>query len=222
MSKKPRTSRRISSKLRVFSFDCVVVVLPCIGSQTQTTLWPSRSTARTKAGSRAGLSACLAIRYRRERWVTPDGQTVIAPLPPGIDGHFGPNLRRFVLMLYHQGQSTLARVIALLRSIGVAISERQVQRLLTERHDAFLYEARDVLRAGLASAAWISVDDTGARHKLANAFCTQIGDDRFTYFATRATKSRLNFLDLLRAGHTDFVLNQNAFDLCASVGSPPP
>jgi hypothetical protein len=31
-----------------------------------------------------------AIRYRRERWVTPDGQTVVAPLPEGIKGHFGP------------------------------------------------------------------------------------------------------------------------------------
>ena len=27
-----------------------------------------------------------AIRYRRERWVTPDGQTIVAPLPDGIDG----------------------------------------------------------------------------------------------------------------------------------------
>jgi len=24
-----------------------------------------------------------AVRYRRERWVTPDGQTIIAPLPKG-------------------------------------------------------------------------------------------------------------------------------------------
>src|SRR5690606_18739696 len=24
------------------------------------------------------------IRYRRERWVTPEGQTLIAPLPPGV------------------------------------------------------------------------------------------------------------------------------------------
>jgi hypothetical protein len=159
-----------------------------------------------------------AVRYRRERWLTPSGQTILAPLPGGIDGHFGPNLRRFVLMLYHQGQSTLARVVALLRSIGVAISERHVQRLLTERHDTFLEEGRDLLRAGLASAAWISVDDTGARHRVANAFCTQIGDDRFTYFATRATKSRLNFLDLLRAGHTDFVLNQAAFDYMRERG----
>jgi hypothetical protein len=28
--------------------------------------------------------------YLRERWVTPDGQTILAPLPEGIDGHFGP------------------------------------------------------------------------------------------------------------------------------------
>ena len=34
------------------------------------------------------------IRYRRERWLTPDGGTVVAPLPAGICGHFGANLRR--------------------------------------------------------------------------------------------------------------------------------
>jgi hypothetical protein len=51
-----------------------------------------------------------AIRYRRERWVTPDGRTVIAPLPAGVTGHFGPELRRFVLAQYHQGQVTVALV----------------------------------------------------------------------------------------------------------------
>lgn len=152
-----------------------------------------------------------AIRYRRERWITPDGQTIVAPLPAGTGGHFGPELHRFVLMLYHQGQSTLPRVVALLHSLGVAISERQVQRLLTERHEPFLAESRDVLRAGLETAAWVSVDDTGARHKVTNGFCTQIGDDRFTFFATRGSKSRLNFLTLLCAGHNDFALNAAAF-----------
>ena len=28
--------------------------------------------------------------YQRERWVTPDGGTILAPLPEGIAGHFGP------------------------------------------------------------------------------------------------------------------------------------
>ena len=150
------------------------------------------------------------VRYRRERWVTPDGRTVIAPLPLGVSGHFGPELRRFVLMQYHQGQVTVPRLMAMLQAIGVNISKRQVVRLLIAGQDAFLAEARDVLRTGLEAARWITVDDTGARHKGANSVCTQIGNDHFAWFGTTGSKSRLNFLDLLRAGHTDYVVNDAA------------
>jgi hypothetical protein len=163
-----------------------------------------------------------AIRYKRERWVTPDGRTIVAPLPEGISGHFGPDLRRFVLMQYHQGQTTLPRLTALLHSVGVSISKREVQRLLTEKQQSFLDEAREVLRAGLETSPWVSVDDTGARHKARNGFCTQIGNAWFTWFATRSSKSRLNFLDLLRAGHTDYVLNEAAFGYLRSRGLPGP
>lgn len=152
-----------------------------------------------------------AIRYRRACWLTPDGKTIVAPLPEGISGHFGPQLRRYVLMQYHQAQTTLPRLVAQLRAIGIAISKRQVQRLLTEGQEAFLTEDRHVLRTGLATSPWVSVDDTGARHRAKNGFCTQIGNDRFTAFRTGSSKSRLNFLGLLRAGHTDFVLNDIAF-----------
>jgi hypothetical protein len=163
-----------------------------------------------------------AIRYRRERWVTPDGQTIVAPLPEGTRGHFGPDLRRFVLMQYHQGQTTLPRLAALLHSVGVSISKREVQRLLTEKQQGFLDEARDVLRAGLETSPWVSVDDTGARHKAKNGFCTQIGNDWFTWFGTRSSKTRLNFLDLLRAGHRDYVLNEAAFGYWRDRGLPGP
>jgi hypothetical protein len=155
--------------------------------------------------------SATATCYRRERWVTPDGRTILAPLPEGIDGHFGPQLRRLVLMQYHQGQSTLPRLATFLRSLGVAISKRQLQRLLTDQQEQFTAEAQDVLRAGLETAPYVSVDDTGARHKAKNGFCTQIGNDWFTWFGTRTSKSRLNFLELLRAGHTDYVLNDAAY-----------
>jgi Transposase IS66 family len=158
--------------------------------------------------------------YQRERWVTPEGRTILAPLPEGIEGHFGPELRRFVLMQYHQGQSTLPRLLAMLRSVGVSISKRQLQRLLTEKHDDFIAEAQDVLRAGLETSPFVSVDDTGARHKGKNGFCTQIGNQWFTWFGTRFSKSRLNFLDLLRAGHTDYVLNDAAYDYMRNQGPP--
>jgi hypothetical protein len=150
------------------------------------------------------------VNFRCERWQTSDGRMVTAPLPVGINGHFGPELRRFVLAQYHQGQTTVPRLVTLLRGLGIFISKRQVVRLLIEGQDGFLTEARDVLRAGLSSAAWITVDDTGARHKATNGFCTQIGNAHFAWFGTTAFKSRLNFLELLRAGHNDYVLNTEA------------
>jgi hypothetical protein len=161
-----------------------------------------------------------ATRYQRERWVTPDGRTILAPLPDGVEGHFGPELRRFVLMQYHQGQSTMPRLLTLLRSVGVAISKRQLVRLLNENHEDFIAEAQDVLRAGLETSSWVTVDDTGARHAGKNGFCTQIGNEWFTWFRTRSSKSRLNFLDLLRAGYTDYVLNDAAYDYMRNQGLP--
>ena len=79
-------------------------------------------------------------------------------------------------MLYHQGQVTVPRLVDQLRCIGIAISKRQVLRLLNEGNAGFLTEARDVLRAGLATAPWLTVDDTGARHKAQNGYCTHIGN----------------------------------------------
>ena len=108
--------------------------------------------------------------YQRECWITPDGQTILAPLPEGGDGHFGPGLGRFVLMQYHQGQSTLPRLAALLRSVGVSISQRQLQRLLTDKQESFAAEARDVLRAGLETSPYVSVNDTGVSTPARMAF----------------------------------------------------
>jgi hypothetical protein len=153
-----------------------------------------------------------AVRYRRERWLTPTGESLVAPLPAGIRGHFGPELRRYVLMQYHQGQVTVERLVAQLQAIGISICKRQVMRLLIAGQDDFLAETREVLRVGLQTAPWITVDDTGARHRGVNNVCTQIGDDRFTWFGTTGSKSRLNFLELLRAGHTDYVVNDLALE----------
>src|SRR3954468_8822138 len=66
------------------------------------------------------------VRLRRERWLTADGQTILAPMPAGVAGHFGPELRRFVLLQHHQGQVTMPRLVGQLRAIGIVISKRQV------------------------------------------------------------------------------------------------
>ena len=107
---------------------------------------------------------------------------------------------------------TVPRLLGQLRAFGIVISKRQLVRLLIAGQDGFLAENREVLRAGLSSAAWVTVDDTGARHKAANGFCTQIGNAHFVWFGTTASKNRLDFLHLLCAGHSNYVINAEALD----------
>jgi len=110
---------------------------------------------------------------------------------------------------------TTERLKALLNGIGVEISKRQVVRLLAELLDDFVAEDQEVLRAGLATARWVTVDDTAARHARKDGFTTQVGDASeiacdlrgFTVFQTGTSKSREAFLALLRAGHTVYVVN---------------
>ena len=156
------------------------------------------------------ILASEVVCYKRERWVTPDGKTVIAPLPEGIRGGFGPGLRRFCLAMYAQGQVTTERLTSILNGIGIDISKRQVVRILTSDLDQFVEEDAAILHAGLLSAPFITVDDTGARHARRDGVTTQIGSDRFAVFRTSRSKSRLNFLSLLRAGHEDYVINDSS------------
>ena len=148
-------------------------------------------------------------RYRRERWETPDGKTIIADLDPGIVGGYGPNLHRFVLALHFSGQVTCERIVALLNGMGVVISKRQVVRLLTAKLETFRAEDEAVLKAGLRGA-YVTVDDTGARHAGKNGYTTQIGSYNFTTFRTGPSKSRLAFLSRLCGGASLYVINDAA------------
>ena len=92
--KRPRGSTR--SKLAINEERTVTVASPPRGSRFK--------------GCTSFVVQDLVIRahvvnFRCERWQTPDGSMVMAPLPAGIDGHFGPELRRFVLAQYHQAQT---------------------------------------------------------------------------------------------------------------------
>jgi hypothetical protein len=152
------------------------------------------------------------VRYKRERWLTPEGRTIIAPLPKGVAGGFGPGVRRFCLALHTQGQVTTERITDLLNGIGLSISKREVVRLLTADLEPFEQEDLAVLQAGLVSSPYITVDDTGARHARRPGVTTQIGGERFCVFRTGRSKSRLNFLSLLRAGRDEYVVNEAALD----------
>lgn len=149
--------------------------------------------------------------YRRERWETPEGETIIAALDAGIVGGYGPNLHRLVLALHFSGQVTCERIVALLNGMGVEISKRQVVRLLTLKLEIFRAEDAAVLKTGLGGA-YVTVDDTGARHAGKSGYTTQIGSDSFTAFRTGPSKSRLAFLSRLCGSTAFYVINDAALD----------
>jgi hypothetical protein len=151
--------------------------------------------------------------YERERWETPDGRFLLGELPAHVrvGGHFGPGLKTLILFQHHAQQVTQPRIWQLLVNLGVDISTGQINRILQEKHEAFHAEKDQVLVAGLSVSAYIHADDTAARHQGRNGYCTHIGNDYFAWFASTESKSRINFLQLLRGGARDYVLNEDAW-----------
>jgi hypothetical protein len=152
------------------------------------------------------------VRYRRQRWLIPDGQNRVAELPAGVrpDSHFGPTLISFIIHQYHHQHVTQPLLWEQLDQLGIDISTGQLSRILTEAKDAFHQEKIELLPAGLAASTYVQVDDTGARHQGHNGFCTHIGNELFAYFESTDSKSRQNFLEVLRGVHTDYTINDSA------------
>ncbi len=152
------------------------------------------------------------VRYLLECWKTPDGNYVCGQLPPGIQGHFAPELRRFILYQHYQCHVTQPLLLEQLWELGVDISSGQLSDILIEDKDLFHKEKDAILAAGLKVSGYINVDDTGARHNGKNGYCTHIGNEFFAWFESTDSKSRINFLELLRAGYIDYVINEDALE----------
>lgn len=150
-----------------------------------------------------------ATRYLRERIVTLDGHTLLAPLPDDVlpGSHFGPILTGYILYQYHHCNVTQPLLLEQLHELGIDISAGQINHILTENHDAFHQEKAAILTAGLAVSSYIGVDDTGARHEGHNGYCTALGNDLFAYFESTDSKSRLNFLQVLRGTSSGYAIN---------------
>ena len=150
-------------------------------------------------------------KYLRARYQTPEGETVVGALPESVAGsHFGPTLRSYILDQHYQQHVPQKLLLKQLWGWGIAISAGQLNRLLIHGHERFHEEKAQVLQVGLEVSSHLNVDDTGARHQGKNGYCTHIGNEWFAWFSSTESKSRINFLELLRADHRDYVIDEVA------------
>ena len=150
-------------------------------------------------------------RYRLAHWQTPDGRHLTGKLPEALrGGHFGPAMVAYILYQYHHCHVTQPLLHEQLREWGIDISSGQINAILQHDKAAFHQEKDSLLAAGLELSSYITVDDTGARHKGKNGYVTHIGNTCFAWFQSSMSKSRVNFFELLRTGKTNYKINPAA------------
>ena len=150
-------------------------------------------------------------KYLLATYQTAEGKYICSQLPEHLNGkHFSPELVSYILYQHYHCGVTQPLLLEQLREFEIDISTGHLSNILIEGKADFHKEKDRILAVGLEVSNYINVDDTGARHNGKNGYCTHIGNELFSFFESTESKSRINFLKLLRAGHSDFVINMDA------------
>jgi len=150
-------------------------------------------------------------RYRLARYLTPDGKRLSGILPDALQGkHFGATLESYILYQHHHQRVTQPLILQQLTEWGINISSGKISDILTQEKEPFHTEKDELLTAGINNSSYLHVDDTGSRHDGKNGYCTHIGNDAFAWFSSTRSKSRINFLELLRGPVLDYTINTAA------------
>ena len=93
------------------------------------------------------------IRYRLERWLTPDGKLLTGELPESLENrHYGSTLVTYLLYQHHHCQTTQPLLLEQIREWGIKMSSGQLNRLLSDNKTRFHDEKDALLEVALTQA----------------------------------------------------------------------
>lgn len=152
------------------------------------------------------------VLFHKEKFYSPsEGKTYLAELPPGYQGQFGPQLKALIWVLYFAAQVSEPKIVELLRSIGIIISEAAVSNILIKEQGALDEEKAEIVRAGLESSPWQQTDDTGTRVNGLNQHCHILCNPLYTGYFTLLKKDRQSVIDVLsNLGPRRYLFNEQA------------
>lgn len=161
------------------------------------------------------------IEFKKKVYYSPSQKkTYMADLPDGYNGEFGPGIKTFVIDLHYSGKMTEAAILTFLRNHRVRISAATISRFITDGHDEFHQEKKDIVQAGLASSIHQQMDDTTARVNGKNYYTHVLCNDLYTAYFTRHHKNRLTIIDILTQGEVSFHFNEAAYSLMEQMHLP--
>ncbi len=152
------------------------------------------------------------VLFHKEKFYSPtEKKTYLAELPRGYEGQFGPGIKSLIWVLYFASQVSEPKIVELLRSISISISEGEVSNLLIKEQEELHREKDQIVQAGLASSPWQQTDDTGTRVNGQNQHCHTICNQIYTAYLTLPAKDRLSVIDALTNGRErEYLINEQA------------
>jgi hypothetical protein len=159
------------------------------------------------------------VLFHKEKYYSPsEHSSYLASLPAGYEGQFGPGIKSMVIVLYHAVQTSEPKILELLRSVGVQISDGELSNLLIKGHEDFHAEKDAVYEAGLRSSPWQHLDETSTRVNGQNQHCHIMCNPLYTAYFTTQAKDRQTVIDVLRNGQERrFLLNAEAMSYLNNV-----
>jgi len=127
-----------------------------------------------------------------------EGRTYAGTLPPEYAGQFGSELKAWLQTFHHLGDMTQGRLSALLKNMGVLISDGQISNVLLSNTEAMQEEALEILHAGLTCIDYAQMDATksfeAGKTKATQIICTPY----YSVYQTMDNKSRCSVIGALQ------------------------
>lgn len=140
------------------------------------------------------------------------GESLLAPLPPGYHGQFGPGIRSLALGLGYGANVSMPLLHRFFQQAGCVVSRGQVSRFLTEHLEGFAAEASAAIRAAVAHHPWLQLDDTRSGVRTEHGCCHVLGNDLASYYVTTDRGDRRSVIEALFLGApVTYCLNNQAF-----------
>jgi len=139
------------------------------------------------------------VLYRMEKYYSPSlGKTYIAELDSHLTGtSFGPETKALINALYFENRVTENKIASFLNSNGLHISEGTISNVLTKGEAAVLTGIKnEIFKSGLESSAYQQIDDTGMNISGRNGYATIIGNEKYSIYSIRTSKSRETVISL--------------------------
>jgi hypothetical protein len=146
------------------------------------------------------------VEMLRKKYSSQSLGLVVAPIPDGWSGEFGPNVRVLIHTMYWDMNVSEEAVRRLLAGLGIRISSGAISEIIQRGAEQLEPERQAMHKAGVESAPYVGMDGTTTPCDGDPMHCHVVSNEVLTSFTTTATKERVTAIAALAGGVQEHVV----------------